>query len=139
MRQDVKCTISHVGSESIVAVKGVIQRDGKILLIQRAKEDTMGGFYEFPGGGVEEGESITETLKRELFEEVGFEEVSNVSYHSCIDIPSKEIHLVFYTAFSSESPQISRDHSDLRWIEEIPSDIILTPETEKILIALFSA
>jgi len=139
MRQDKKCTIPHVGSERIVAVKGVIQRDGKILLVQRAKEDTMGGFYEFPGGGVEEGESMIETLKRELFEEVGFEKVSNVDYHSCIDIPSKEIHLVFYTAFSSEIPQISLDHTDLRWIDEIPSDIILTPETENILIALFSA
>jgi len=134
-----ECSVPHEGSGRIVAVKAVIQKAGRILVVQRAKEDTMGGFYEFPGGGVEEGESMIETLKRELFEEVGFEDVSNVNYHSCIDIPSMEIHLIFYTAFSSESPQISLDHTDMRWINEVPYDIPLTPETEKILVTLFAA
>ncbi len=134
-----KCTIPHEGVERIMAVKAVIRKNGRVLLVQRAKDDTMGGYYEFPGGGVEEGESMVDTLRRELYEEVGFEEVSNVNYHSCIDIPSMEIHLVFYTAFSSENPHISVDHTDMRWIDEVPSDIILTPETKEILVSLFAA
>ena len=48
-----------------------ITRDGKILLVRRATHDYLGGNYELPGGGVDEGETITEGASREVKEETG--------------------------------------------------------------------
>lgn len=50
---------------------GVIWADGKILITQRAKQAHQGGFWEFPGGKLEAGESVQAALRRELQEEVG--------------------------------------------------------------------
>jgi mutator protein MutT len=48
----------------------VVVHQGKILICQRKKGDTFGGFWEFPGGKCEAGESIQACLLRELREEL---------------------------------------------------------------------
>lgn len=55
-----------------IAVSAGIFRDGKILLVRRAREPSN-GVYTFPGGRVEFGESLTEALLREVREETGLE------------------------------------------------------------------
>jgi ADP-ribose pyrophosphatase YjhB (NUDIX family) len=59
---------SHNGPR--LAVSAGIFRDGKILLVRRAREPAK-GVYTFPGGRVEFGESLTEALTREIREETG--------------------------------------------------------------------
>ena len=49
------------------AVKAIITKEGKIGLIHFTKEN----LYDFPGGGIEEGESSTEAIIREIKEEAG--------------------------------------------------------------------
>ena len=50
---------------------GALCRPGWVLLGQRAPRGVLGGLWEFPGGKVEEGESLHDALKRELQEELG--------------------------------------------------------------------
>lgn len=50
------------------AVRGLTIRDGKILTVY----SEVNGDYKFPGGGVEEGESDSDALARELSEECGY-------------------------------------------------------------------
>lgn len=50
---------------------GVIERDGKIFITRRPEHLHQGGKWEFPGGKVEQGESLFEALQRELEEELG--------------------------------------------------------------------
>jgi A/G-specific adenine glycosylase len=53
---------------------GIIWReDGRFLIAQRPFEGLLGGLWEFPGGKQEEGESLPETLKREIEEELAIE------------------------------------------------------------------
>jgi A/G-specific adenine glycosylase len=52
---------------------GVVWKDEQILIQQRPKEGLLGGLWEFPGGKQEEGESIEETVTRELREELAIE------------------------------------------------------------------
>ena len=47
-------------------VRGIIIENGKIVLIERVKGDKT--YYIFPGGGVEEGETILQALHREMKE-----------------------------------------------------------------------
>lgn len=56
-----------------VAVGVVRREDGKILIARRPDHLHMGGRWEFPGGKVEEGETVQQALARELREEVAIE------------------------------------------------------------------
>ena len=62
------------GPRSVTEVAvGVLVRisDGAFLLTSRPEGKPYAGYWEFPGGKRETGESILETLKRELLEEIG--------------------------------------------------------------------
>jgi ADP-ribose pyrophosphatase YjhB (NUDIX family) len=49
---------------------GLIVHDGKVLVIQRGK-DPYKGYWSLPSGGIEPGERLRDTVKREVFEETG--------------------------------------------------------------------
>ena len=44
----------------------LIEQGGEFLIARRSAHDTLGGFWEFPGGKVEAGESPEFALRREL-------------------------------------------------------------------------
>jgi len=54
----------------LVAAAIIISK-GKVLLARRKQGDSHQGFWEFPGGAVEPGETLEECLARELKEELG--------------------------------------------------------------------
>jgi len=54
-----------------VAVGVLIDSAGRFLLTSRPQGKVYAGYWEFPGGKVEAGESVEQALKRELFEELG--------------------------------------------------------------------
>ena len=56
-----------------VAVGVLIRPDGDFLLTSRPGGKVYSGYWEFPGGKVEGGESVEQALCRELFEELGIE------------------------------------------------------------------
>jgi 8-oxo-dGTP diphosphatase len=51
-------------------VIAVILRAGKVLICQRKAEDSFGGYWEFPGGKREQGETPERCLAREMMEEL---------------------------------------------------------------------
>ncbi len=56
-----------------VAVGVILDPQRNILISRRAADSHQGGLWEFPGGKVEEGESLAEALGRELREELGIQ------------------------------------------------------------------
>lgn len=59
-----------------VAVGILMKPNGDVLLGQRPVGKPYAGYWEFPGGKVEAGESILDALKREFVEELGIQIVS---------------------------------------------------------------
>ena len=56
---------------------GVVARGSDIFTTLRAKDAHQGGKWEFPGGKVESGETVTDALTRELAEEIGIDVLSS--------------------------------------------------------------
>lgn len=56
-----------------VAVGVLVRPDGQFLLTSRPEGKVYAGYWEFPGGKVEAGESIEQALARELREELGIQ------------------------------------------------------------------
>ena len=54
-----------------VAVGILIRADGALLLSTRPEGKPYAGYWEFPGGKIEAGESVEQALRRELIEELG--------------------------------------------------------------------
>lgn len=54
-------------------VAALIQKEGKLLVCQRTRHQTMPLKWEFPGGKIEEGEQPRDALRRELEEELGIQ------------------------------------------------------------------
>jgi 8-oxo-dGTP diphosphatase len=52
-------------------VCAIIRRENTFLLARRPEGKRLGGFWEFPGGKIEPGESAEAALHRELAEELG--------------------------------------------------------------------
>ena len=57
----------------ILVVAAAIEKDGKIFCAQRPEGKSLGGFWEFPGGKLEAGESPEQALIREIQEELNSE------------------------------------------------------------------
>ncbi len=58
-----------------VVVHVLLECEGKVALLKRANTGFMDGYYALPGGHQEQGESISETARRELTEELGVEAI----------------------------------------------------------------
>ena len=54
----------------IVSALVLVDQDGRVLICERPKGKFMEGFWEFPGGKVESGETFEDALKREIKEEL---------------------------------------------------------------------
>ncbi|MDP3519472.1 MAG: NUDIX domain-containing protein [Hydrogenophaga sp.] len=63
--------MSDARKHTEVAVGILIRPDGALLLSTRPEGKAYAGYWEFPGGKIEAGESVTEALRRELTEELG--------------------------------------------------------------------
>jgi 8-oxo-dGTP diphosphatase len=101
----------------IDVVAGVIRREGRFLITQRMPEDTLGGYWEFPGGKVERGEELAAALRRELAEEVGVETEIGPRIHEFVyAYPERDVRLHFYEARILSGEPRKLEVADLAWV-----------------------
>lgn len=120
------------------AVAILVRPDGQVLLGQRPEGKPWAGWWEFPGGKIEEGETALQGLQRELHEELGTEalDVSRWLTRS-FDYPEKTVKLHFFMVRSwSEEPH-GKEGQDLVWQDpnQLSVEPVL-PANEPILKAL---
>lgn len=107
----------------IEVVAGVIYKENKFLIAQRNLKKSQGGFWEFPGGKVEKGETYQDALKREIKEEFDADiEVGEYIGETMHHYPEKDIKLVFYKAELISKEIKLLEHEDCRWITKKEKD-----------------
>jgi 8-oxo-dGTP diphosphatase len=96
---------------------GLVSRDGRYLIARRKPGVHLAGFWEFPGGKREAGETLEECLRRELFEELSI----------CIDVPipfqiirhqyaEKTVELHFFHCRIETGDATAIDCTEVRWV-----------------------
>ena len=83
---------------ALEVVAGVLEReDGRVLITQRPPGKAYAGYWEFPGGKVEPGESPRAAIARELAEELAIEvEVAHPWLRRRFDYPHARVDLRFF-------------------------------------------
>jgi len=116
-----KSVASQTRPQKIV-VAGICIQNEKVLLGRRRKDDgVFGGYWEFPGGKVEAGESDEVALKREFFEELNVE-LGEAKYFKTLhwNYPDKTLELRFYLV-AIPAAQLSKIklnvHDELEWVQ----------------------
>lgn len=102
----------------IKVVCGIIFKDGFVLICRRKPEKSLGGYWEFPGGKVEEEETHEDSLKRELIEELNLN--VNIKKHFFNTVQHYEKITIELISFICETENIvseSTDHDQLEWVE----------------------
>jgi len=104
-------------------VAGVIVKDGRVLVCQRTRHQTMPLKWEFPGGKIEEGEQPRDALRRELEEELGIlatigDEVARIQH----EYPNGGmVELRFFIVRAFERDIENRIFREIQWAE--PKDL----------------
>ncbi len=104
----------------------VIEERGRYLLTRRDESRDLAGYWEFPGGKLERGETAAEALARELREELGVE-IGSVSEFTTLahEYPGKTVALEFLeTSIASGEPK-ALDVAAFGWFE--PSEMDALP------------
>lgn len=101
-------------------VCAIIERDGLVLVAERPEGKRLAGFWEFPGGKIEPGETAEEALHRELQEELACEVAVLASGPPVLhDYEWGRIQLhPFRCRLREGSPDPrAQEHSALKWVE----------------------
>jgi 8-oxo-dGTP diphosphatase len=103
-----------------IAVRGIVEHEGKFLLLKRAKlARGENGFWELPGGGQDFGESPHEALIRELDEETGLKvtiENPVCVWHHLRENNVQIIGMTFICKAITTEVVLSDEHSDFAWV-----------------------
>ena len=104
-----------------IVVTGILKDNDKLLIVKRnSNDDLYPGAWEFPGGHVEAGETLKEALKRELKEEIGFEETINpIITHYTDEVKNNrhDIEIDFIVNVNSDiDVKLSSEHEDYKWV-----------------------
>lgn len=107
------------------AVAGIVETIGGILLVRRSASPKR-GYFDLPGGFVNNGESLESALKREIREELNIE-VTDLRYFASFPNTYLYRRVTYFTADAFFICRLS-DPRSLRAQEEIAEVMILKPE-----------
>lgn len=102
-------------SQAMNVVCGLILSNKKILIAKRPAHKHHGGLWEFPGGKVENNESLKEALVRELKEEMDiFVSTDSMKKVGQVETDKIKLHLI---TFNLSSHFIPFEHSAVAWTD----------------------
>jgi 8-oxo-dGTP diphosphatase len=110
----------------ILAVSAAILRDGKLLVVRRARKPAL-NLYTFPGGAVELGETLNEAAKREVAEETALtiEPVALAGHREAVArdtqgaVKRHFVILCLAAQWRAGEIKLNEELDDARWIDPV--------------------
>ena len=126
-----------------VAVAIITNSNNEILISRRSADQHQGNKWEFPGGKVEEGESVENALAREIKEELGIEILSSEHFtdidheYKAVDPKqSKTVKLMVYEVKYWLGEPRGMEGQPLRWVKRNSLETFEFPNANKAIIKL---
>ena len=111
--------IDHKNLKIVVSI-ALINNENEILLSKRPEEKHLSGFWEFPGGKVEEGETPEKALIREVKEELNIDInnkcIAPLSF-SEFDYNNFQLLLLLYICRRWDGVPMSMENNKLEWVK----------------------
>jgi 8-oxo-dGTP diphosphatase len=106
-----------------VAVGVLLQPDGSFLLTSRPEGKAYAGYWEFPGGKLEAGESVQQALRRELQEELGIDIAEAHPWKvEVVDYPHALVRLHFCKVYAWSGELQMREAQSFAW-QQLPVQV----------------
>ncbi|HLD09937.1 MAG TPA: Nudix family hydrolase [Methylophilaceae bacterium] len=108
------------------AVAVLLRDDGMVLLGQRAKGKSWAGWWEFPGGKIEDGETAIQALQREMQEELGTSAIEAYPWLTrSFDYPERSVKLHFFMVRRWAAEPHGKEGQELSW--QNPANLTVGP------------
>ena len=127
--------------KQIEVVAAVIRKDGRVFATQRGYGD-WNGWWEFPGGKIEQGETPEEALRREIREEL-HADVSVDEFLCTVEYDYPAFHLTMHCYFCSLLSETFHlnEHEAAQWLKAdeldnvrwLPADVMTVEELKRSL------
>jgi len=138
MRQHQDCNVSDPRAypdRPFLAVSAAIVREGRVLVVRRARAPAS-GMFTLPGGVVETGETLMQAVAREVREETAMEiePVGLAGHREAIvrdatgRIERHFVILAFAARWSAGEPVLNAELDEARWVD--PAELAGLPTTE---------
>lgn len=134
------------GSDNFREGEEIIERDPVAVIIKHPTEELYliakwnNDWYGFLTGGIEDGDTVEDTVRKEILEETGFKNVGNIQQMDCVSHGLfyhiikhvnrlAHYHLIFATLINTEQVDISEEELAIAkfiWIEKEKVDEILS-------------
>ena len=107
-----------------VAVGVLIDAEGRFLMTSRPEGKVYAGYWEFPGGKLEAGESVEAALRRELHEELGIV-IGEVHpwQVELVDYPHARVRLHFCKVYDWQGEFEMREAQTMSW-QTLPVEVV---------------
>lgn len=109
-----------------IVLTGILKDNDLFLVVKRNENDDLyPGAWEFPGGHLEDGETLKDGLKRELEEEIGFtDDFEPIITHYYDEVKEKndklihdlEIDFIINVDSAKVNVKLSEEHCDYKWV-----------------------
>jgi len=120
---------------TIVVTAAVIERNGCFLVTRRQKGVHLEGYWEFPGGKCDDGETLTACLARELREELDVDaRIGHEIFTVAHTYPNRSVELLFFECELAGDPR-ALIGQEMRWVKRAELTSLKFPPADAELIA----
>jgi 8-oxo-dGTP diphosphatase len=124
--------------KTVVVSAAVIERGGRLLVTRRLQGTHLEGYWEFPGGKCDAGESLEACLVRELREELAVDAtVGRRILTTSHDYPERRVELHFFTCELAGDP-VPQMNQEMQWVPREALALLKLPPADDELVALLT-